>query len=308
MAGELHSEVQCAEVEALVAEILDGTLHGATLTSCEEHQQSCASCRTMIEEARAGMHWLKALDEPEPPANLVHNILAQTIGALPSEHAVAKPRGEGWLEKLKGRLAPMFAPIATPRFAMSFGMAFFSITMLLGIAGFHFADVRHWDLSSKGFRRTYYEAQVRVMRYYENMRWVYEIESRVRDLRRAGAPDQNAQPQQQQQQQEAPAPNPKNPSKSENQQHDRRRPNYSRDDREPMLAAFPAIVAVAFPIGLKRHACRDGGVPNSGLLLARVGQGSLNNSPALAKGWLKRGTHSPVISISSQARQNWRTA
>jgi hypothetical protein len=116
----------------------------------------------------------------------------------------------------------MFAPIATPRFAMSFGMAFFSITMLLGIAGFHFADIRHWDLSSKGIRKTYYETQARVMRYYENMRLVYEIESRVRDLRRAGTPD-NDQTQQQQQKQEAPAPNQnqKNPSKTENRQQDR---------------------------------------------------------------------------------------
>lgn len=249
MAGELHSEMQCVQVEALLAEILDGTLQGETLTSCEAHRQSCASCRAMIEEARAGMHWLNALDEAEPPRNLVHNILAQTIGALPSEHAVVKPRGEGWLEKLKGRLAPMFAPIATPRFAMSFGMAFFSITMLLGIAGFHFADVRHWDLSSKGIRRTYYEAQARCMRYYENMRVVYEIESRVRDLRRAATPDQNAQPQQQQQQpqQEAPAPNQKNPSKTENRQHGARPQSYSRDNGEPMLASFPAVMLAAIP-------------------------------------------------------------
>ena len=43
-----------------------------------------------MEEAQAGMHWLKGLDEAEPPVNLVHNILAQTIGALPSEHAVRR--------------------------------------------------------------------------------------------------------------------------------------------------------------------------------------------------------------------------
>ena len=136
--------VQCVEVEALLAEALDGTLHGSQLAAFEAHQQSCAACRTMVEEASAGMHWLKGLDEAEPPRNLVHNILAQTIGALPSEHIVRSPRGEGWLEKLKGRLAPLFAPVATPRFAMSFGMAFFSITMLLGIAGFHLSDLRNW--------------------------------------------------------------------------------------------------------------------------------------------------------------------
>lgn len=252
MAGEIHSEMQCVEVEALLAEILDGTLQGTTLTSCEAHQQGCATCRTMVEEARAGMQWLQAMDEAEPPRNLVHNILAQTIGALPSEHAPVKPRGEGWLERLRGRLAPMFAPIATPRFAMSFGMAFFSITMLLGIAGFHFADIRHWDLSSKGIRRTYYEAQARCMRYYENMRVVYEIESRVRDLRRAGTPDHNTQQQEQQpKQQEAPAPNQKNPSKSDNR-HGTERQKYSRDNGDPVLAAFPAVMLAAIPQARQR--------------------------------------------------------
>ena len=135
MHSENQSGMQCVECEGLLAEALDGTLHGSTLAAFEAHQQSCPACRAMVEEATAGLHWLKGLDEVEPPRHLVHNILAQTIGALPSEHAVVSPRGDGWLDKLKGRLAPIFAPVVTPRFAMSFGMAFFSITMLLSIAG-----------------------------------------------------------------------------------------------------------------------------------------------------------------------------
>jgi hypothetical protein len=251
MAGENQSGMQCVEVEALLAEALDGTLQGSTLAAFEAHQQSCATCQAMVAESKAGMHWLKGLDDAEPPRNLVHNILAQTIGALPSEHAVPKPRGEGWLEKLKGRLAQVFAPVATPRFAMSFGMAFFSITMLLGIAGFHFADVRHLDLSSKGITKTYYETQARVMRYYENMRLVYEIESRVRDLRRAGTPDNSQDNNKQQQQQVTPAPNtnpsPKTPSKSDNRLPDRGNHTYSRDNGRPQLATFPAVFLAAIP-------------------------------------------------------------
>ena len=114
MAGENQSGMQCVEVEALLAEALDGTLHGSQLAAFEAHQQGCPACRTLVAEAGAGMHWLKGLDEAEPPRNLVHNILAQTIGALPSEHIVPVQRGEGWLEKLKGRLAPLFGPVATP--------------------------------------------------------------------------------------------------------------------------------------------------------------------------------------------------
>ena len=85
------------------------------------------------------------------------------------------------------------------------------------------------DLSSKGITKTYYATQARVVRYYENMRLVYEIESRVRDLRRAATPENQQQPQQ-----EAPANNPKNPSKSDNRQ-DRtaRNQNYSRRTGQP---------------------------------------------------------------------------
>ncbi len=72
---------------------------------------------------------------------------------------------------------------------MSFGMAFFSITLLLSIAGFHISDLRRLDLSSKGITKTYYSTQARVIRYYDNIRLVYEIESRVRDLRRVAAPE-----------------------------------------------------------------------------------------------------------------------
>jgi hypothetical protein len=244
MAGENHPGMPCVEVEALLAEALDGTLQGEQLIGFEAHQQSCASCRSVVEEAKAGMVWLKGLDEAEPPVNLVHNILAQTIGALPSEHAVVAPRGEGWFDKLKARLAPVFAPVATPRFAMSFGMAFFSITMLLGIAGFHMSDLRHLDLSSKGIMKTYYDTEARIVRYYENMRLVYEIESRVRDLKRAATPENNSdtkqQPQSQPpQKQEAPAT--KNPSKSEiRQNQDQSTPKYSRENGQHKLVVIPA--------------------------------------------------------------------
>ena len=211
MADESQLGMQCQEVEALLAEALDGTLQGPKIATFEAHQQTCASCRTLVEEARAGMLFLQGLEDAEPPRNLVHNILAQTIGALPSEHAMPAPQPEGWFEKLRARVAPIFAPVATPRFAMSFGMAFFSITMLLGIAGFHMSDLRRLDFSSKGITRAYYATQARVVRYYENMRLVYEIESRVRDLKSAATPENNTQPSQQQ---EAPANNPKNPSSS----------------------------------------------------------------------------------------------
>jgi hypothetical protein len=234
MPDQIQPGMQCVEIEALLADALDGTLHGSALAAFESHRDSCPACRTLVEEAGRGMHWLKGLDEVEPPRNLVHNILAGTIGQIPEPRPVEAPKGESWLERLKGKLSPMFAPVVTPRFAMSFGMAFFSITMLLSIAGFRVADLRHVDLSAKGITRTYYSTQARVVRYYENIRLVYEIETRVRDLRRVATPQNE--PQQQQQ----PAPQNNQPNGDDQQDKDRRNQNYNHEMGQPALAASPS--------------------------------------------------------------------
>ena len=69
-------------------------------------------------------------------------------------------------------------------------------------------------------------------RYYENIRLVYEIESRVRDLRRVAAPAEK---------QEAPAPTAQ-PKSENNQDNERRNQNYNRGDgSQPVLAVSPAV-------------------------------------------------------------------
>ena len=233
MDGTPKPGMQCVEFEAMLAEGLDATLHGATLAAFEAHQQSCPACAAMYQEAAAGMHWLKGLEDIEPPKNLVHNILAQTIGSVSEASIQAVRAGESWSEKLKARIAGVFAPVMTPRFAMSFGMAFFSITMLANIVGVHAGDLKHLDMSTKGLQKTYYSTQARVVRYYENIRLVYEIESRVRDLRRAAEPVK--------QEEES---TPKNPKKTGSQEQNRKYQNYSRDAGQPMLASCPAVEEV----------------------------------------------------------------
>ena len=54
---------------------------------------------------------------------------------------------------------------------MSFGMAFFSITMLLNVAGFHVTDLKHVDLSTKGIQKAYYTTEARVVRSTKTSGW-----------------------------------------------------------------------------------------------------------------------------------------
>lgn len=76
-----------------------------------------------------------------------------------------------------------------PRMALAAAMAFFSITLTLNLMGVRLTDMRISDLQpqnlGRAVTRQYAEANARVARYYENLRIVYEVESRVQQIRRA---------------------------------------------------------------------------------------------------------------------------
>jgi anti-sigma factor RsiW len=79
-----------------------------------------------------------------------------------------------------------------PRLAMTAAMAFFSIALTLNLTGVRLTDLRASDLKPVNLKRSFYQADASVVRYYENLRVVYELESRVRDLQRSN--DDNAAP------------------------------------------------------------------------------------------------------------------
>ncbi len=79
--------------------------------------------------------------------------------------------------------------VLQPRLAMTAAMAFFSITLTMNLMGIHLADLRASDLKPSSIRRSFYEANARVVRNLDNLRVVYEVEASVRDLRRASEPD-----------------------------------------------------------------------------------------------------------------------
>ena len=121
------------EFEALLSEALDGTLLRAQLEHFEWHRSTCPTCGPMFAEARRGMQLLRGLAEVEPPANFVHNVLAATIGRV-EEAAPAAHAREGWWNKFLAGLR-QGRPVLQPKFAMSFAMAFFSISLVLNLAG-----------------------------------------------------------------------------------------------------------------------------------------------------------------------------
>lgn len=188
--------LKCSEFEALLAEALDGTLAVDVQASFAGHGESCGTCGPLWAEAREGMLLLRGLEALEPPKNLVHNILAATtMKEARFESSAAEPAQVGWMDRLRASLAP--ARLMHSRFVTSFAMAFFSLSLTLTLAGVKISDVRNVDLHPSALRKTvvlgFTQVEAKVTSYYENLRLVYVVQAKVRELRKnaAPAPDTN---------------------------------------------------------------------------------------------------------------------
>src|SRR5712692_3229745 len=240
MEDKQHNRMQCSEFDALLSQAIDGTLSGERLTAFEAHGRDCQLCGPLLHEAEAGHVWLKSLQEVEPPADLVTNVLLRTSGVVTSRsHVPSRPTTVTWMDRVRewaGMIAsPVVAAARQPRFAMSFGMAFFTLSVSLSLAGVRLGDLRHVDLRPSAIRRSYYETSGRVVKYYENIRFVYEIQARVRQFKQATAPAE-------------PPPEPqnnnndrkdKNKNNTSGQPEQKQERNYSQEGNLPVVASLP---------------------------------------------------------------------
>ena len=233
MPGEFKNGMQCAEFDALLSDALDESLTGQKLENFQAHARVCSVCGPLFAEAQEGKRWLNSLAEVEVPANLVHNILVATTGQDGARaKAYARP-SVSWKEALTNWIAPVVGVVRQPRFVMSFGMAFFSLSAALSVAGVKISDLKQVDLRPTAVKRTYYETSGRVVKYYENIRLVYEIESRVRELKKVAVPAE--QPPEQQNRER------KNDTSGQPEQKQER--NYSQGESQLVLASInPPVV------------------------------------------------------------------
>jgi len=221
--------VQCAQCETMLADALDGALTVDQQERLDAHVAECGLCSQMLADARRGAAWLEMLrtPRPEPPVTLLEQILASTSGAqgtLSAGNVVSGAMGQaGFAGAMHGRMvgvaavAPGFVPGAgasygnvipfraraaaalrrsslgqialQPRFAMTAAMAFFSIALTMNLTGVHPLSLRASDLRPSSLKRGFTDADARVVRYYEGLRVVYELESRVHDFEGATGND-----------------------------------------------------------------------------------------------------------------------
>jgi hypothetical protein len=196
------SSPACGQWEMLLTDALDGLLRPEDEAVFTAHMAHCPACAALFDEARRGREWLEFLcTEPEAPAGLLDKILAQTgpgqiagYGLIPSESNVLPmpPRPISIPAPTPAWQYPGFMGqvrrYAEPRLLMTAAMAFFSIALTLNMTGARLTGLRLSELRPSAVRsileRRLMTASTPVVRYYDHLRIRYEVESRLRDLRR----------------------------------------------------------------------------------------------------------------------------
>ena len=219
----------CAQCEAMLSDALDSTLSATDQATFDLHLVGCPSCTSMLADAKRGVAWMEMLKSPrpEPPTALLQRIIAQTSGQTSTQTSAKTAAAHnppivlGSNDRLRtpgtapGR--PILVPSAAqpafstnvipfrtrithgfrslgqtmlqPRLAMTAAMAFFSIALTMNLTGVRLSALRASDFKPSSILRSAYAAKAKVVQYSDNLRVVYELESRVRDLQRSSDDD-----------------------------------------------------------------------------------------------------------------------
>ncbi|MCZ6783196.1 MAG: zf-HC2 domain-containing protein [Proteobacteria bacterium] len=125
------------DVQSVLADYLEGDLPLSEQALVDAHLDACEACALEVNELRRAISLLRALPDPEPPADLADRVMARVRAGE------ARP---GWLPRLGAALSRLglgrgTAPIALPVTAVAAGLAVAVVTGqlevpdLLGWAG-----------------------------------------------------------------------------------------------------------------------------------------------------------------------------
>ena len=246
----------CAQCESMLADALDGILSAADHATFDVHMAGCPGCAAMFADAQRGAAWMEMLKSPrpEPPAFLLDRIIAETSGKAAAEAApkivlgptdhirvpvpprpfIGQPAFAAVKLPLRTRitngLRSFGQTMLQPRLAMTAAMAFFSIALTLNLTGVRLSELRASDFKPSSIMRSASQAKTKVVQYTDNLRVVYELESRVRDLQRSSDEDQSAP---QNTPQNAPAANPNGTQQPGNQKQDPSKPDQKQTKPNP---------------------------------------------------------------------------
>ncbi len=163
----------CADCDILICDYVDGTLAADRKAEVERHLAECPNCAEMARDSAAAVAFIERVADVEAPPELITRILFDA----PWTKGKHKSKLRTWTSAL-------LSPILQPKYAMGMAMTVLSIAMLAR----YVAPVR--QLKAEDLRPTTIWAGLedrairawgRTVKFYENLKVVYQIQTTLRE-------------------------------------------------------------------------------------------------------------------------------
>ncbi len=170
-------KLSCLEFEEQAAQWEELDL--AREQALREHAESCVPCASLWQALRELRETFEVLPELEVPAQVLVNIRQQTtqVRERVSWRAVLLELGRGLVQ---------------PRMAMALSSVFLVLTVLLNVVGINLRDPGWRQRPLQQISMTVHQQWGRSVRFYQDIRMVYQIEAMLQQLKRQ---NNNARPQ-----------------------------------------------------------------------------------------------------------------
>jgi anti-sigma factor RsiW len=179
-----------AEMEALICEYVEGTLEPRQRAEVERYLEAHPAEAEAVREALLARQVL----EQAPPVEVPGELLTRILFEIRSQTAPVERGQDGFW----ARLIRTLGPVLQPRIAMGMAMTILSFSMLGHLAGLRFQQITAADLKPAALYAVVENQVIRIweraVKYYEDLKFVYQIQSLVREWSEMETPEPAAGP------------------------------------------------------------------------------------------------------------------
>ena len=180
----------CAEMEEIICDYVDGALPADRKAEVERHLDACPACAELARDSASAVSFMERAADVEPPPELITRIL------FDPPWAQGKPKS--WPEKARAKrrnwLSDLMSSLLQPRLAMGMAMTILSFSILsrfVPIQQLHPGDLKPAEVWA-GLDDRAHRAYARTVKYYENLKVVYQIQTLLSDWQQQAEEQQAA--------------------------------------------------------------------------------------------------------------------
>jgi len=160
--------MNCAEIENLVCDYVDGTLAAGARAEVERHLAACPACAETVRDSATAIQFMERAATVQPPPELISGLLFQSP----------------WRRYKSGWLWQPINTLLRPKFALSMALTILSLAMvmpkLLKVRQLQPQDLAPAQVWA-GIEDQAYRLWARTQKFYDNLKFVYQIQSTLRE-------------------------------------------------------------------------------------------------------------------------------